>query len=98
MGGAVFCLLLSLGGFYDIVTGNASLRTAIGISSEIFYLLVAALGTVSITLFILALVRERRRDLQRETGLAASEQELCDLEWESRPPAQGSGKESLKSF
>jgi hypothetical protein len=82
MGGAVFCMLLSLGGLYDIVTGNASIRTAVGVSRETFYGLVGALGTLSITLFLIALVRERRRDLQRESRLAEVEQELCDLQEE----------------
>jgi len=84
MGGAVFCLLLSLGGLYDIVTGNASLWRAIGVSYQSFYWLIAALGATSISLFIIALLRERRRDRQRESMLAKVEQELCDLREERR--------------
>jgi hypothetical protein len=89
MGGAVFCLLLSLGGLYDIVTGNASIRSAVGVSRQTFYGLVAGLGTLSIALFVIALVRERRRDLQRESRLAEVEQELCDLQQEVKSSGRG---------
>ena len=87
MGGAVFCLLLSLGGLYDIVMGKAWLWTAVGISREAFYWLVAALGICSIMLFAMALVRERRRDMLRESRLAEIEQELCDLQGRAESPA-----------
>ena len=89
MGGAVFCLLLSLGGLYDIVTGNASLWNAIGVSREAFHWLIAALGATSISLFIMALVRERLRDRQLESSLAQVEQELCELQEERRSTVQG---------
>jgi len=88
MGGAVFCLLLAAGGLYDILTGKASLWTAVGLSREAFDWLVAVLGALSVALFITARIRERRRDLQRETRLAGIELELSDLQDESkRPPA-----------
>src|SRR5215472_5012746 len=70
IGGAVFCLLLSLGGLYDIATGKAGLWSEIGLSRQTFHWLVAALGALSIVLFILARIRERRRDLQQESRLA----------------------------
>jgi len=88
IGGAVFCLLLSLGGLYDIATGKAGLWSEIGLSRQTFHWLVAALGALSIVLFILARIRERRRDLQQESRLAEIEQELCELQGQTGQPEE----------
>jgi len=77
MGAAVFLLLLAGGGTYDLVTGNNSIRSAIGISFTVYEALVIAFGAVGFLLLLTGLVREMRRDREREIRLEEMEQELA---------------------
>lgn len=80
MGAGVFLLLLALGGAYDLINHNASIRGAIGISEAGFRWLAILLGVGGAALLALGSIRRWRRDQDRETRLATMEQELARLE------------------
>ena len=77
-GAAVFLLLLAGGGFYDLMTHNNSIRSAIGISLEIFQGVVVVLGALGLFLATAGLLRHLRRDLELERRLERLEHELAD--------------------
>jgi len=83
LGGGVFLLLLALGGAYDLITHNSSIRSAIGMSEPAFRWLVFAIGLAAGTLILTGLFRQVRRDLDREARLTVMEQELARLESET---------------
>jgi len=85
MGAGVFLLLLALGGAYDLINHNTSIRGAIGVSEAAFRGLVIALGLGGAVLILLGLRLRWRRDREQETMLAGMEQELARLESEDRP-------------
>jgi hypothetical protein len=80
MGSGVFLLLLAIGGAYDLINHNTSISGAIGISQDAFRWLVIALGVTGTALALLGLVRQQRRDHDREAQLANMEEELARLE------------------
>jgi hypothetical protein len=82
MGGGVFLLLLAVGGAYDVINHNMALSNAIGISQAAFRWLVVGLGGGGCALLVLGVIRQWRRDRERETRLANIEQELARLEEE----------------
>ncbi len=79
MGGGLFLLLLAAGALYDIVTGNASIQFALGVSSDQFYMLAFALAASGIALLIIGAIRQRKRDDGREAKLDEFERELADM-------------------
>ena len=79
MGLGVFLGLLSLGGLYEIVAGNARLWLSFGVTREMLYWVTGGLAAVSLVLFAAAARRERRRDRDREARLASLETELAEL-------------------
>lgn len=79
MGGGLFLLLLAAGALYDLVTGNASIQFAIGMTRYQFYLLAFALAASSIALVATGIVRQGKRDRSREAKLDELERELADM-------------------
>jgi len=79
LGGGAFALLLALGGIYDLATGNVSVQIALGVSRDLFTIIVIALTVSSLVLLAVALVRERGRSRAREEELDALEEELAQL-------------------
>lgn len=77
-GAAVFLLLLAVGGFYDLITHNNSIRSAVGLSLEIFQGAVVALGALGLFFAAIGIIRHLRRDLELELRLERLEQELAD--------------------
>jgi Na+/melibiose symporter-like transporter len=84
MGAGVFLLLLALGGAYDLINHNNSLSSAIGISQVAFRWVAIAFGIAGAALVLLGLIRQWRRDQERESRLADMEQELARLESDIR--------------
>lgn len=79
MGGGLFLLLLAAGAVYDLVTGNASIQFALGVTRYQFYLLAFALAASSITLIATGIARQEKRDRSREAKLDELERELADM-------------------
>ena len=79
MGGAVFLLLLGVGGGYDLVNGNHSISVAVGVSQALFKWVVILLGSSGLFLLAVAFLRESKRDRSVESRLAELEEELADL-------------------
>ncbi len=79
MGGGVFLLLLGLGAVYDLLTGNTSLWSKLGVARSELYWLAGALLALSLVLLATAFLRHRRRDLEREAHLIELEDEMADL-------------------
>lgn len=79
MGGGIFLLLLAAGSIYDLFTGNTSIWSALDITREHLYLIAGGLTGASLTLLVMAALRERRRDRSREERLAELERELAQL-------------------
>ncbi|HEY6333224.1 MAG TPA: hypothetical protein VI756_28125 [Blastocatellia bacterium] len=77
-GAAVFLLLLAAGGFYDLVTHNNAVRSALGISIETFQGIVAVLGSAGLLLALIGIVRQVRCNSALEHRLEQLEQELAD--------------------
>jgi Na+/melibiose symporter-like transporter len=84
MGAGVFLLLLAFGGAYDLINHNNSLSSAIGISQVAFRWVAIAFGIAGAALVLLGLIRQWRRDQERESRLADMEQELARLESDTR--------------
>jgi len=83
MGAGVFLLLLGLGGLYDLINHNTSVRGALGISQVTFTFVVIVLSGTGAVLMLLGLFRRWRRDLERESRLVRMQEELARLESES---------------
>ena len=79
MGGAVFLLLLGVGGAYDLLNGNQSISTTIGVTQNLFKWVTIILGSTGLVLLLVALRRESKRDRTIERRLARLEDELADL-------------------
>jgi hypothetical protein len=77
LGSAVFLLLLAAGGTYDLITHNNSIRSAIGVSYDVFEGIVIAVGVIGLALLLTGVVREIRRDRARELRLEQMEEELA---------------------
>ncbi|HXG67074.1 MAG TPA: hypothetical protein VNO70_18365 [Blastocatellia bacterium] len=79
LGGGVFLFLLALVAAYDIFMGKTGLWTAVGATQESVYWIGAGLAVASLALLGLAIMRERRRDREREAQLRRLEQEFARL-------------------
>lgn len=79
MGGGLFLLLLAAGALYDLATDNASIQFALGVTRYQFYLLAFALAASSISLIATGIVRQGKRDRNREAKLDELERELADM-------------------
>jgi hypothetical protein len=79
MGGAVFLLMLALGAAYDLVTHNAALLVALGVTRETLIWVAVACGLVGLALLAHALVWSRLGDQTRDAELSRLEQDYTEL-------------------
>jgi hypothetical protein len=79
LGGAVFLLLLSACGLYDILSNNASIWSAVGLSPGGVYWLTLLLGAAGLFLLFIGISRTVRKDRSREDRLEEMQRELADL-------------------
>jgi hypothetical protein len=84
LGGGVFLGLLGAGAIYDIVSGNASVWGAVGITGSQLKSIATLLSGLSLFLLGLAAVRILRRDRSRDARLARLEEEMADLRERSK--------------
>lgn len=79
MGGAVFLLILAAGAAYDLVTRNAALSIALGVTRETLLRIALCCGLGGLALLAHAVVRSRFSDQSRDAELATLEQAYADL-------------------
>ncbi len=79
MGGAVFLLMLAAGAAYDLVTGNAALSLALGVTRETLLRIALGSGLAGLALLAHAVVRSRFSDRSRDAELATLEHGYADL-------------------
>jgi hypothetical protein len=85
MGGAVFLLMLAAGATYDLVTDNAALAIALGVTGESLLRVALCCGLAGIALLAHAFVRSRLRDRFLDVELAELEEAYADLLDRKRP-------------
>lgn len=79
MGGAVFLLMLAGGATYDLITRNAALSLALGVTRETLTRIALGCGVAGLALVAHAFARSRLSDQSRDAELARLEQEYADL-------------------
>ena len=79
MGGAVFLLMLAAGAAYDLVTHNAALSIALGVTRETLLRIALCCGLGGLALLVHAFVRSRFSDQSRDAELATLEHAYAEL-------------------
>ena len=79
MGAAVFLLMLGAGATYDLLTHNAALSIALGVTGETLSRIALGCGLAALALVAHAIVRSRLSDQSCDAELARLEQEYADL-------------------
>ena len=79
MGAGVFLILLAALAGYDLMTGQAGVWIAVGITRDTLNLVAYGCGGVGAALIAYALIRRLRRDRKRDAELAELEQEYSRL-------------------
>jgi hypothetical protein len=79
MGGGLFLLLLAAGAGYDIITGKAGIWSSVGVTRDLLLFIAWGLGAAGAVLVIQGIVRQRRRDREREARLAELELQYSRL-------------------
>jgi hypothetical protein len=79
MGGAVFLLMLAAGAAYDLVTRNAALSIALGVTRETLLRMALGCGLGGLALLAYAIVRSKFSDRSRDAELAMLADAYADL-------------------
>lgn len=79
MGGGLFLLLLAAGAGYDLMTGKGGIWSAVGVTHDLLLFIACGLGAAGVVLLTQGIIRQRRRDRDRDARLAELEQQYARL-------------------
>jgi hypothetical protein len=79
MGGGLFLLLLAAGAGYDLMTGKGGIWLAVGVTHDLLLFIAWGLGAAGVVLLTQGIIRQRRRDRDRDARLAELEQQYARL-------------------
>ena len=79
MGGGAFLLLLAGGAAYDLVNGKEGIWSPLGVTHGLLLFIACGLGAVGAALLIQGVLKQRRRDRDREARLAELERQYSRL-------------------